>query len=200
MKTGRRILLRSLDATRAGARIAAAWDACGCMMHRPGCDGAPPKAALRLVSLQHCGHPQRQLLHISVQDEEVEKTCEGCGAENVAHSVHHVLRRLPRILALHFKRFRVRRAVICSIFLLIPLLILRLLILFRLIVLLLSLEEWGSAGRYWCPGKQLDLEHLMCSNAMLAAGQMVAVGPATFWLLQDGPLALHHDIMHVCYL
>lgn len=38
----------------------------------------------------------------------MEKTCEGCGAENAAHHVHHMLRRLPRVLALHFKRFRVR--------------------------------------------------------------------------------------------
>ena len=50
-----------------------------------------------------------------LQDETVEKTCEGCGAENVKHSVHHVLRRLPRVLALHFKRFRVgcRRQLPC---------------------------------------------------------------------------------------
>ena len=49
------------------------------------------------------------------QNETVEKTCEGCGAENVKHSVHHVLRRLPRVLALHFKRFRVgcRRQLPC---------------------------------------------------------------------------------------
>lgn len=46
------------------------------------------------------------LLQDHLQDEEVEKSCEGCGAENVPHAVHHVLRRLPRVLALHFKRFR----------------------------------------------------------------------------------------------
>lgn len=37
----------------------------------------------------------------------VEKSCEKCGGGDVAHRVQHVLRRLPRVLVLHLKRFQV---------------------------------------------------------------------------------------------
>ena len=40
------------------------------------------------------------------QDEVVEKTCEKCEAKSVAHSVQHRIRRLPRVLMVHLKRFR----------------------------------------------------------------------------------------------
>ena len=36
----------------------------------------------------------------------MEKTCEKCGATSVPHSVTHVIRRLPPVLAVHIKRFR----------------------------------------------------------------------------------------------
>lgn len=36
------------------------------------------------------------------------KDCEGCGAEGAPHVIRHVLRRLPRVLVLHLKRFQVR--------------------------------------------------------------------------------------------
>jgi len=36
----------------------------------------------------------------------VEKSCEGCGGANVAHRLRHTLRRLPRVLVLHMKRFK----------------------------------------------------------------------------------------------
>lgn len=42
----------------------------------------------------------------ALQDEEVEKSCEGCGAANLPHRLRHTLRRLPRVLVLHMKRFK----------------------------------------------------------------------------------------------
>ena len=44
---------------------------------------------------------------VGVQDETVEKACETCGAKAVSHRVHHIIRRLPRVLVLHLKRFQV---------------------------------------------------------------------------------------------
>ena len=41
------------------------------------------------------------------QEEEVEKSCEGCSGANLAHRLRHTLRRLPRVLVLHMKRFKV---------------------------------------------------------------------------------------------
>lgn len=43
-----------------------------------------------------------------LQEEEVEKDCEGCGGANQPHSLRHTIRRLPRILVLHMKRFKAR--------------------------------------------------------------------------------------------
>lgn len=43
-----------------------------------------------------------------VQDEEVEKSCEACGAANLPHCLRHTLRRLPRVLVLHMKRFKAK--------------------------------------------------------------------------------------------
>lgn len=37
----------------------------------------------------------------------MEKSCEGCGGANLAHRLRHTLRRLPRVLVLHMKRFKV---------------------------------------------------------------------------------------------
>ena len=42
----------------------------------------------------------------ALQEEEVEKSCEGCCGANVAHRLRHTLRRLPRVLVLHMKRFK----------------------------------------------------------------------------------------------
>ena len=36
----------------------------------------------------------------------VDKTCEKCGEKSVAHNVQHRIRRLPRVLMVHIKRFR----------------------------------------------------------------------------------------------
>eukprot|EP00887_Chlorella_sp_A99_P002774 scaffold6.g2774.t1 len=47
------------------------------------------------------------LLRRYFQDEEVDKACESCGAACVRHALRHRVRRLPRVLALHLKRFRV---------------------------------------------------------------------------------------------
>lgn len=51
-------------------------------------------------------------------EESVDKACEGCGAGSVAHAALRRVRRLPRILALHVKRFQVtlgpRGTVVCS--------------------------------------------------------------------------------------
>jgi ubiquitin C-terminal hydrolase len=44
-----------------------------------------------------------------VQEEDVEKDCEECGAVNSMHSLQHSISRLPRILVLHLKRFKVTR-------------------------------------------------------------------------------------------
>jgi ubiquitin carboxyl-terminal hydrolase 26/29/37 len=41
------------------------------------------------------------------QEENVDKGCEGCGAECINHTVRHRIKRLPQILALHVKRFQV---------------------------------------------------------------------------------------------
>lgn len=41
----------------------------------------------------------------------MEKTCDGCGGANLAHRLRHTLRRLPRVLVLHMKRFKVGRCV-----------------------------------------------------------------------------------------
>lgn len=38
--------------------------------------------------------------------ETVEKTCDHCKAENVAHRIEHKIRRLPQVLVLHIKRFK----------------------------------------------------------------------------------------------
>ena len=43
------------------------------------------------------------------QEEEVEKSCESCGGANLPHSLRHTIRRLPRVLVLHMKRFKVRK-------------------------------------------------------------------------------------------
>jgi ubiquitin C-terminal hydrolase len=43
------------------------------------------------------------------QEEEVEKSCESCGGSNLPHNLRHTIRRLPRVLVLHMKRFKVRR-------------------------------------------------------------------------------------------
>lgn len=37
----------------------------------------------------------------------MEKSCEGCGAASAPHALRHTLRRLPRVLVLHMKRFKV---------------------------------------------------------------------------------------------
>lgn len=47
-----------------------------------------------------------------MQDEDLEKSCEKCGAKDVKHRVRHTLRRLPRVLILHLKRFQVLAQVI----------------------------------------------------------------------------------------
>ena len=36
----------------------------------------------------------------------VDKTCDKCGEKNIAHTVQHRIRRLPRVLMVHIKRFR----------------------------------------------------------------------------------------------
>lgn len=48
----------------------------------------------------------QQLLADHLKDETVHKSCEVCGDANRQHSVRHRLRRLPRILTLHLKRFQ----------------------------------------------------------------------------------------------
>ncbi len=53
-------------------------------------------------------------LVFSAQDETVEKSCDKCGAKDVSHRVHHVIRRLPRVLVLHLKRFQVNRRSACG--------------------------------------------------------------------------------------
>ena len=42
-----------------------------------------------------------------MQEETVEKSCDACGAANAPHALRHLVRRLPRVLALHLKRFKV---------------------------------------------------------------------------------------------
>ncbi|KAL4457464.1 hypothetical protein ABPG75_012329 [Micractinium tetrahymenae] len=41
------------------------------------------------------------------EEEEVEKSCEACGGANLPHALRHSIRRLPRVLVLHIKRFQV---------------------------------------------------------------------------------------------
>ncbi|PSC75195.1 UPF0187 chloroplastic [Micractinium conductrix] len=62
-----------------------------------------------------CGHTSQmveQYTHLSLelppaQEEEVEKACEACGGASVAHALRHAVKRLPRVLVLHLKRFNV---------------------------------------------------------------------------------------------
>lgn len=70
-----------------------------CMQALGQSKGSGPSAASP-VKLRH-GFPP--------QEETVTKDCDGCGAGGVPHSIRHVLRRLPRVLVLHLKRFQVRR-------------------------------------------------------------------------------------------
>lgn len=44
-------------------------------------------------------------VHACVQEEDLDKACEGCGAACVRHRMTHVLSRLPRVLVIHLKRF-----------------------------------------------------------------------------------------------
>ena len=37
----------------------------------------------------------------------MEKACEACGGGGVAHTLRHAVKRLPRVLVLHLKRFKV---------------------------------------------------------------------------------------------
>ena len=77
---------------------------------------APPRTEFFLhLSLQvpH-GHgrdaepvPLEKILEDFFEDEAVEKTCDRCGAANAPHRQATRLRRLPRVLSLHLKRFRV---------------------------------------------------------------------------------------------
>ncbi|KAI3436489.1 hypothetical protein D9Q98_005906 [Chlorella vulgaris] len=48
-----------------------------------------------------------QLLRDYFKEEEVEKSCEECGGSNLPHGLRHSIRRLPRVLCLHMKRFKV---------------------------------------------------------------------------------------------
>lgn len=47
------------------------------------------------------------LLRLYFREETVDKACEACGATGARHMLRHSLHRLPRVLALHLKRFRV---------------------------------------------------------------------------------------------
>mmetsp|Transcript_3687 Transcript_3687/g.10676 ORF Transcript_3687/g.10676 Transcript_3687/m.10676 type:complete len:852 (-) Transcript_3687:293-2848(-) len=69
------------------------WNMTGCT---PGWGNGAPRLCARKLIQQH------------LQDEMVEKSCEKCGGGDVAHRVQHVLRRLPRVLVLHLKRFQVQ--------------------------------------------------------------------------------------------
>lgn len=51
-----------------------------------------------------------ELLRRYFEEEVVEKSCEGCGGANLPHELRHRIRRLPRVLALHMKRFQVQTA------------------------------------------------------------------------------------------
>ncbi|GAB4820867.1 hypothetical protein N2152v2_007913 [Parachlorella kessleri] len=47
-----------------------------------------------------------ELLLSYFKDEELVKRCERCGVEEAAHRMRHTIKRLPRVLALHMKRFQ----------------------------------------------------------------------------------------------
>ncbi|MEW5311292.1 MAG: hypothetical protein WDW38_003020 [Sanguina aurantia] len=56
------------------------------------------------------GKPTLQsLLAAHFKEEDFEKSCEGCGAAKAVHSVAFQVRRLPRVLVVHLKRFDVAR-------------------------------------------------------------------------------------------
>lgn len=57
---------------------------------------------------RQCRTLKPKCCHATLQEEAVTKDCEGCGAAGAPHSIRHVLRRLPRVLVLHLKRFQVR--------------------------------------------------------------------------------------------
>ena len=47
-----------------------------------------------------------EMLSAFFAEEELEKACEGCGAERAAHAVRLRIARMPRVLMLHLKRFQ----------------------------------------------------------------------------------------------
>jgi ubiquitin C-terminal hydrolase len=47
-----------------------------------------------------------EMLSSFFAEEELEKACEGCGAERAAHAVRLRIARMPRVLMLHLKRFQ----------------------------------------------------------------------------------------------
>jgi uncharacterized UBP type Zn finger protein len=55
--------------------------------------------------LQHVPDLQALLANFFAP-ETLEKACEACGAASAQHSLTHAVRRLPRVLVVHLKRFQ----------------------------------------------------------------------------------------------
>ena len=75
----------------------------------------PPLPPLSRARIRPYPSPSR-FAHVSVcahgrsQEEQVEYTCSECGAASAGTRLCHVIKRLPRIVVLHIKRFAVDMA------------------------------------------------------------------------------------------